>query len=211
MDSATLLWKLLADGHQVSALSVDYGQRHGIELRAASNLCKSQKVPWSVAALAYGLKDIMQGSSQTDDSIPVPEGHYAEPSMKTTVVPNRNMLLLAVATAHAISLEYDIVAYGAHAGDHAIYPDCRKPFVLALGEAMKLCHYDGGVALHAPFLDMDKGDIANLGMDLGVPYEMTWTCYKGEELHCGKCGACTERKEAFTKFGHTDPTQYADR
>jgi 7-cyano-7-deazaguanine synthase len=135
--------------------------------------------------------------------------------MKATVVPNRNMLLLATATAHAISIGADCVAYGAHAGDHAIYPDCRKPFVDALSKAMMLCHYFP-IDLYAPFLEMDKGDIACLGVEIGVPYEMTWTCYQGgndddwdaDQLHCGKCGACQERLEAFKKAGITDPVAY---
>lgn len=181
MDSATLLYKVLADGHEVDALSVNYSQRHSRELYCAEDLCKHLGIPWTCVDLT-GLSTVLKGSSQSDPNVEVPEGHYEEPSMKKTVVPNRNMLLLATATAHCISIGYDAVAYGAHAGDHAIYPDCRKEFVLAMGEALQLCDYSK-VKLIAPFLGMDKGDIAILGGALGVPYEKTWTCYNPQSEH----------------------------
>jgi 7-cyano-7-deazaguanine synthase len=207
MDSATLLYRMIHEGHEVSCLSVDYGQRHSRELKAAGRLCADLAVPHKTVNLA-GLAAVMKGSSQTDPTVSVPEGHYEEDSMKKTVVPNRNMLLLGVATAHAISLGYDAVAYGAHAGDHAIYPDCRKEFVLALAEAMQICDYKP-IRLFAPYLDLDKGDICVEGVRLGVPYKNTWTCYKGKDLACGKCGACQERLEAFAKAERTDPLEYA--
>jgi len=206
MDSATLLAKMVDDGHEVAALVVDYGQRHVREVSSAIMLCQHFGVEVTIVDLS-SLKDVMRGSSQTDNDIAVPLGHYEEESMKATVVPNRNMLLLATATAHAISLGYDSVAYGAHAGDHAIYPDCREAFVSAMATVMLVCDYEP-ITLMVPFIDVDKGDIADLGVKLGVPFELTWTCYQGGDVHCGLCGACQERLEAFAKNGHVDPVGY---
>jgi 7-cyano-7-deazaguanine synthase len=152
----------------------------------------------------------MGGSSQTDKSVPVPEGHYEEESMKQTVVPNRNMILLALAGAWAISTKSDAIAYAAHSGDHAIYPDCRPEFTEAMSDALRLCDWHE-VKLMRPFLyptPMSKADIVKLGTSLGVPFELTWSCYKGGEKHCGKCGTCVERVEAFQLAGVEDPTEY---
>lgn len=206
MDSATLLWHLAAQGHDLSAVTINYGQRHGREILAAQSLAQTAGVNWTLVELP-GLLKVMRHSSQTDPEIAVPEGHYEDQTMRLTVVPNRNMLLLAVATAHAVSTSADAVAYGAHSGDHAIYPDCRADFVYAMKQVMKTCDYRP-IQLMAPFLSMDKGDIALMGASLKVPYEDTWTCYKGSQLACGKCGACQERLEAFAKAGVTDPLPY---
>jgi 7-cyano-7-deazaguanine synthase len=124
--------------------------------------------------------------------------------MKLTVVPNRNMVMLAVATAWAVSAKCEAVAYGCHAGDHTIYPDCRPEFTEAMEGAMLLCDFVP-VRLDRPFLHMTKGQIARLGVALGVPYEQTWTCYEGADQPCGKCGACQERAEAFAYAGVNDP------
>jgi 7-cyano-7-deazaguanine synthase len=128
--------------------------------------------------------------------------------MRVTVVPNRNMILLAVAIGHAIASGADAVAYGAHAGDHAVYPDCRPAFAEAMAEAAGLCHYDPGVTLLRPFIDRTKADIVRLGAALGVPFALTWSCYEGGVRHCGRCGTCVERREAFTLAGVPDPTEY---
>lgn len=127
--------------------------------------------------------------------------------MKKTVVPNRNMILLAVAIAKAVSVGARFVAYGAHAGDHAIYPDCRPEFVEAMKTAAGLADWTK-VEILAPFIKSTKADIAKTGARLGVPFEMTWSCYKGGEIHCGKCGTCTERREAFQLAKIDDPTKY---
>ena len=127
--------------------------------------------------------------------------------MKQTVVPNRNMSMLSVAVGGALALTFDAVAYGAHSGDHAIYPDCREAFAEALDRAVSLCDWHG-MRLIRPFVGMDKGQIAHRGQQLGVPFELTWTCYKGGARHCGKCGACQERREAFSNFGMTDPVAF---
>ena len=209
MDSAVLLWQLLNQGHEVRCLSVDYGQRHRRELTAAKDLCLDRGVEHRIIDLR-AVKELMLGSSQTSDDMPVPEGHYAEESMKQTVVPNRNMILLALAGAWAVSTKSESIAYAAHTGDHAIYPDCRPEFTEAMEDALSLCDWHP-VKLLRPFLyptPMSKTDIARLGKELGVPFELTWSCYKGGEKHCGKCGTCTERIEAFKLAGVDDPTRY---
>ena len=152
--------------------------------------------------------DLLAGSALTSSEIEVPEGHYAEDNMKATVVPNRNMILLSVAAGWAISSKYDRIAYAAHSGDHAIYPDCRNEFAEALDGAIRLADWHE-VSLYRPFVDMTKADIVSLGAKLGVPFEKTWSCYKGQDLHCGRCGTCVERREAFYLAGVDDPTTYA--
>lgn len=128
--------------------------------------------------------------------------------MKATVVPNRNMLLIATAAAWAMSLKAASVAYGAHGGDHAIYPDCRPAFADALDQAIRLADWHE-VTLERPFVGMDKTAIVRRGAELGVPFALTWSCYVGGDRHCGKCGTCVERKEAFVRAGVPDPTVYA--
>ena len=174
MDSATLLYYLANQGCRVYPLSVHYGQRHARELAAAAAICERLGVPHTVCDLS-NIKPLLRGSSQTDD-VAVPEGHYEDPVMRLTVVPNRNMILLAVASAMAIGNGSRTVAYAAHAGDHAVYPDCRPEFVEALQAALHLCHYDGGVDLYTPFLGQTKAQIADLGTTLKVPYELTYSC-----------------------------------
>lgn len=205
MDSATLLWFLKARGDDVKCLSVDYGQRHKKELVCAKALCDRLGVEHRVADLS-GLAPFLKGSSQSDVSVPVPEGRYDEEVMKLTVVPNRNMVMLAVAAAWAVSEKADSVSYGAHAGDHAIYPDCRPEFADAMDAALKLCDWHK-VRLDRPFLHMTKGQIAKLGVALGVPFGETWTCYAGLDKPCGKCGACVERCESFEFAGVADPLE----
>jgi 7-cyano-7-deazaguanine synthase len=153
------------------------------------------------------LAALLGGSSLTDNSISLPLGHYAEESMKSTVVPNRNMILLSLAAGHAISLKFDTVAYAAHAGDHTIYPDCRPEFADAMENALSKADWNK-INLHRPFVKMNKSDLVKLGIELGVPFEKTWSCYAGGKLHCGKCGTCVERKEAFELIGLSDPTKY---
>lgn len=203
MDSATLLYDLLAAGDQVDAIGIDYQQRHGKELDCAVELCRELGVRWDVLDLST-LSSFLTGSSQSDQSVAVPFGKYDEPSMKITVVPNRNMFMLAAAGAVAIARKADRLAYGAHAGDHTIYPDCRPEFVQTMAKAFGLCDWHA-LGLHAPYLHMTKGDICKRGVTLGVPYANTWTCYVGGALPCGRCGSCTERAEAFEFAGVPDP------
>ena len=207
MDSTVLLAHLVAEGREVHALSVDYGQRHRRELAAAAELCAHYRVSHRVADLR-GVTSLFGANALTDVQVAVPEGHYEEASMKATVVPNRNMLLIATAAAWAMSLKASYVAYGAHGGDHAIYPDCRPAFADALDKAIRLADWHE-VSLERPFVGMDKTAIVRRGVELGVPFALTWSCYVGGDRHCGKCGTCVERKEAFVRAGVSDPTDYA--
>ncbi len=206
MDSATLLYHVLAEGHTAKALSVNYGQRHVKELDFARQLCQRVGVEHQIADLS-AINPLFGNNSLSGRQLEVPEGHYAEESMKQTIVPNRNMILLSVAIAWAVSSQFEAVAYGAHSGDHTIYPDCRPEFATAMDEAARLCDWNP-IRLWRPFVDWDKGQIARRGAELNVPFGLTWTCYKGLEQHCGKCGACVERKEAFASQGLPDVTTY---
>lgn len=125
--------------------------------------------------------------------------------MKATVVPNRNMIMSSIAIGWAVNEDFDEVALGVHAGDHAIYPDCRPEFIETLAAVAQIANYKP-IGIYAPFLKLDKGDIARIGKALGVDYSLTHTCYEGSETPCGKCGACQERAEAFAKAEATDPT-----
>ncbi len=208
LDSTTLLYMLRGAGHEVLPLGIDYGQRHRKELEAARAICSVLGVPYRVADLT-ALRPFLAGSSQTSDDVAVPHGHYADETMKLTVVPNRNMIMLAVAIGWAISSGAEEVAYAAHAGDHAIYPDCRGDFVRAMQGAARECHYAPGIRLNAPFLNVTKAAVVAVGADHGVPFAATWSCYEGGPVHCGRCGTCTERREAFDLAGVADPTEYA--
>ena len=206
LDSTVLASHLLSKGAEVRLLSIDYGQRHAKELTHGEALATRMNLPRK-SLLLPDLGDILGGSSLTDDSVELPEGHYAEESMKATVVPNRNMILLALAGGYALSSGFDTIAYAAHAGDHAIYPDCRPEFAGAMGKALGLADWKD-LNLYRPFVDLTKADLVKLGEELGAPLDMTWSCYAGREYHCGKCGTCVERKEAFELAKVPDPTKY---
>jgi 7-cyano-7-deazaguanine synthase len=208
MDSTVLLYHLRAEGYEVNALSIDYGQRHRKELESARAICGMISLRHEVADLR-GITHLLGGSSLTDTKIDVPEGHYAAENMKATVVPNRNMIMLSIAIGYAITLQAPYVAYGAHAGDHTIYPDCRPEFASAINTAAMLADWHQ-VELLNPFIRMTKAEIAKRGVELGVPFRLTWSCYKGGQIHCGRCGTCVERREAFQLAGLADPTEYEE-
>ena len=206
LDSTVLASYLISKGAEVRLLSIDYGQRHAKELAHGETLAKELNLPRKTLSLP-GLGDLLKGSSLTDDSVELPEGHYAEESMKATVVPNRNMILLALAGGYALSSGFDTIAYAAHAGDHFISPDCRPEFAEAMEKALGLADWKD-LNLYRPFVDMTKADLVKLGTELKAPLETTWSCYAGRERHCGKCGTCVERKEAFELAKVPDPTKY---
>ncbi|WPJ94069.1 7-cyano-7-deazaguanine synthase QueC [Coraliomargarita algicola] len=208
LDSTVLLYHLRDAGHELHALSIDYGQRHRCELDRAAAICAELGIPQPMADLS-AIQPLLAGSSLTSPEIEVAEGHYTEESMKSTVVPNRNMIFLAIATGHALSIKAGQIAYAAHSGDHAIYPDCRNEFADAMATAIELADWEQ-VKLSRPFVDWTKADIVRRGAELGVPFEKTWSCYKGGEVHCGRCGTCIERREAFDLAKVEDPTLYAD-
>ena len=207
LDSTVLLYHLREAGHDLHALSIDYGQRHSCELDHATAICAELGIPHPTADLS-AIQPLLAGSSLTSPEIEVAEGHYSEESMKSTVVPNRNMIFLSVATGHALSIKADQIAYAAHSGDHAIYPDCRNEFADAMATAIRLADWEQ-IELIRPFVDWTKADIVRRGAELGVPFAQTWSCYKGGDLHCGRCGTCIERREAFDLAGVVDPTPYA--
>jgi len=207
MDSTVLLAHERALGRETIALNICYGQRHVREIDAAAKVAEFYNAEYHFVNLP---PEIWEGSSSSQilkNEVPVPHGHYADESMKTTVVPNRNMMLLSVAAAVAISKKCQFVGYAAHAGDHAIYPDCRSSFILPMQEALRQCDWSP-IELEAPFVASTKADIVRLGHELRAPFELTYSCYEGRRLHCGKCGTCTERKEAFELANVADPTKY---
>lgn len=205
MDSFTVLNKALQDGHEVFALSFDYGQRHVKELDYAANACKKRGVSHKIVDIS-AINQLIGGSSLTSD-IDIPEGHYEEQSMKSTVVPNRNMILLSMAVGYAVSLDANKVYYGAHSGDHAIYPDCRPEFVHKMNDVCAIANYEA-VEIVTPYIDASKIEILTDGLAMGLDYGETWTCYNGRENACGVCGACQERLEAFEKNNVQDPLTY---
>ena len=209
MDSTTLLYKVIAEANHnsehVKAISFDYGQRHKKELEYAKETCDWLGIEHKVIDIT-SLNELIQGSALTSD-IDVPEGHYEDENMKLTVVPNRNAILANIAIGYAVSLEFDRIALGVHAGDHAIYPDCRPVWVKALAVLSDVSNYNP-IEIYTPYLYSDKIGIITEGIGLGVDYRKTWTCYKGLEKACGKCGSCQERLEAFKLNNIQDPLPY---
>jgi 7-cyano-7-deazaguanine synthase len=205
MDSFTVLHKAVQAGHDVYALSFNYGQRHVKELQCAAQVCQELGIKHKIVDIS-AINQLLAGSSLTDD-IDIPEGHYAADNMKSTVVPNRNMILLSLAVGYAVSLGASQVYYGAHSGDHFIYPDCRPEFVQKMHDVCQIANYEP-VDIISPYLAKTKIEILADGLAMGLDYSKTWTCYNGREKACGKCGSCQERLEAFTLNNVTDPLPY---
>ena len=211
LDSVTLAYKVAAEHKLHSLISFDYGQRHKKELDYAARTARDLGVKHHIVDLT-SVGALLGGSSLTSDEIDVPDGHYAQETMRITVVPNRNAIMLAVAFGAAASAGADAVAAAVHGGDHFIYPDCRPDFINAFG-AMQNHALDGvkDVSLYTPFVHVSKADIALEAGRLGVPIDLTWSCYKGHDTHCGRCGTCVERREALELACVKDPTVYEDR
>lgn len=210
MDSITLAYRLKEEGYALHLLTFNYGQRHVKEIESARYFANVLGAEHDVMDISM-LQGFLKGSALTDSSVDVPHGHYAEASMKQTVVPNRNAIMISLAWGVAVAEEADVVALAVHAGDHHIYPDCRPAFIDSMNAALRIGmegHRKDGLHLYAPYLTVDKGAIAAEGKRLGVPYHLTWTCYEGAEIHCGECGACVERQEAFYLAGVDDKTPY---
>lgn len=205
MDSFTLVNMVHGEGRLAAALSFNYGQRHAKELFYAQQVCKDLGVRHLVIPL-HSIQPCLAGSALTDQEH-LPEGHYADDNMKQTVVPNRNMIMLSIAIAFAVSNKLARVCFGAHSGDHTIYPDCRPEFVMRMDELGRTANWDA-VAVEAPYINLDKYGILKIGYDLGLDYAQSWTCYRGLALACGRCGSCQERLEAFARLGRTDPLHY---
>lgn len=209
LDSVTLAYKTAKESTLIGLISFDYGQRHKRELAYAAIAAKALGVPHHILDIS-NVGKMLSGSALTDD-VDVPDGHYAEENMKATVVPNRNAIMLAIAYGVASAQGADRVAAAVHGGDHFIYPDCRPGFIRAF-ETMQNHALEGysNISLFTPFLEKAKADIVAEGATLGVDFANTWSCYKGGEIHCGRCGTCVERREAFDIAGVADPTVYAD-
>ena len=204
LDSVTLLY----DKAETIALAVsfDYGQNHGAkELPFAAHHCRKLGIPHITIPLSFMHRYFK--SSLLDGAEAIPEGHYAEENMKSTVVPFRNGIMLAIATGIAESHGLKRVYIANHGGDHTIYPDCRPEFIRAMDSAATAGTFVN-VRIEAPYTNITKADIVRRGTALGIDYSKTWSCYKGADLHCGKCGTCVERKEAFKEAGVNDPTEY---
>jgi len=207
MDSVTALYWARQQQEVVGAVSFDYGSKHNEkEIAFAAWHCAQMQVKHDTVALPF-VNDLF-ASDLLKSGGGIPDGHYEEQSMKRTVVPFRNGIMLAIACGIAESREADALVIAAHSGDHAIYPDCREPFMQSMATAMREGTY-ARTELLRPFIDKDKTAIAQLGHDLGIDFAQTWSCYKGGHIHCGTCGTCVERREAFLKAGLTDPTVYA--
>ena len=209
MDSVTLAHRIAQDHELTGLISFDYGQRHRKELdfaRACADELDTEHILMDISNIGRQLT----GSALTDD-LDVPDGHYAEDTMKITVVPNRNAIMLTIAYGIAASRGADVVATAVHGGDHFIYPDCRPAFTSSF-ETMQRYALDGyaDISLFTPYVHVSKAEIAAEGLRLGIDYRKTWSCYKGGETHCGRCGTCVERREAFHLAGGIDPTEYAD-
>jgi len=214
MDSATLLGLLLERGYEVHCCNFVYGSKHNpYEREAARKIVEYYKA--NGMAVVYNEIDLTEAFSLFSSNLlksgeAIPEGHYNDENMRKTVVPGRNMILGAIMAGYAESIGATKVALGVHSGDHHIYPDCRGEFIKAFDTAVYLSS-DGKVDVIAPLLKADKHSILEEGYnfcELPVPYHLTRTCYKDQEISCGKCGSCQERLEAFEKFGITDPIPY---
>ena len=206
MDSITLMHNYKDE--IALAVTFDYGSNHNKrEIECAAFHCKQLGIEHIIIPLdfmhQYFKSSLLSGAEA------IPEGHYAAENMKSTVVPFRNGIMLAIACGLAESRGLDSVMIANHAGDHAIYPDCRATFIESMSEAMAYGTYEH-VKICAPYTHLTKGQIAVIGKEIGLDYSKTYSCYKGGEKHCGKCGTCVERKEALAEAGIDDPTEYEE-
>lgn len=204
MDSITMLYEY-KDSIAVG-ISFNYGSKHNDKEIAFARL-HCQRLGIEHIEIPLGFMQQYFTSSLLIGGEDIPEGNYNDENMKSTVVPFRNGIMLAIAAGMAESRGLKHVMLANHGGDHAIYPDCRPGFVNAMSEAISNGTYDG-ITIVAPYTNITKTDIAKKGAELGIDYSETWSCYKGGDIHCGKCGTCTERKEALRDAGIDDNTEY---
>lgn len=204
LDSTTLLYE---ERKRISlAVTFDYGSNHAArEMACAKYHCEKLGIEHLIIDLNFIAKHFT--SSLIAGAEAIPEGNYAESNMRSTVVPFRNGIMLSVACGLAESRHLDRVLIANHGGNHAIYPDCRPEFIRAMDEAMHAGTYQK-VNIAAPYTHITKADIVRRGAELGIDYTQTYSCYRGGELHCGRCSTCRERHEAFKNAGLTDPTTY---
>lgn len=206
MDSTTMLYDYKEE--IAIAVSFDYGSNHNAqELHFASLHCKRLGIKHIIIPLDF-IKQYFH-SSLLEGADAIPEGHYAAENMKSTVVPFRNGIMIAIAAGLAENYGLQRIMLANHSGDHTIYPDCRPEFVKAMDNACQTGTYQR-VQLFTPYTQWTKTDIAKRGKELGIDYAETWSCYKGGERPCGKCGTCVERREALREAGIEDNTQYEE-
>lgn len=206
MDSVTALYDARLGYDVVAAVSFHYGSKHNDrEIPFAAHHAKQLGVPHRIIHLSF-VGELFE-SALLKKGGAIPKGHYEESSMKDTVVPFRNGIMLSIAAGLIESVAAEGLIIAAHAGDHAIYPDCREEFMEAMGLAIRLGTYSE-VTVIRPFISLMKADIARRGRELGIDFTQTWSCYVGGEVHCGECGTCVERREAFIDAGILDPTSY---
>lgn len=206
MDSSTML--LEYKDKIAIAVTFDYGSNHNQrEAECARELCRTLGVEFILIPLKFMAEYFKSSLLEGADAIP--EGHYADENMKSTVVPFRNGIMLSVACGLAASRNLKYVMIANHGGDHTVYPDCRPEFIHAMNDAMKSGTFEN-IEIFAPYTNKTKGEIATIGKHLGMDYSLTYSCYKGGEKHCGKCGTCIERKEAMLFAGINDPTIYEE-
>ena len=208
LDSTVLLYYLMRKGAEVHAISFNYGSKHNdIEIKHAEKICEKLGISHQTISLDFINKcfksDLLQNGGE------IPEGHYAAENMKSTVVPFRNGIFYSISAGLAESYNCDFIALASHAGDHTIYPDCRGEFTQSMYNSIRL-GTEKGIQLIAPFNKISKTDIVKIGNELNVDFSSTYSCYKGKEKHCGKCGTCIERKEAFQESNVMDPTTYEE-
>ena len=204
LDSTTLVYDAVEkNGDSVGMVTFDYGQRHKWEIEHAKRTATKLNLQHFIVKLPIG--ELLPGSALTDTTVSVPEKDYTEETLAVTVVPNRNAIMLSVAAGIAKAHGYETVYAGMHGADHAVYADRRPEFVSAFDVAMQLAC---DVKIEAPYVLIDKADIASIGARLKVPYEDTYSCYNGREKHCGVCSTCRERHRALTAAGIDDPTDY---
>lgn len=204
LDSVVLAYYLASKGYDQTLLHIYYGQRHHKESLFAEMCASRLGVPYEIVRIAGNIFD---GSALTDLTKDIPTGEYTEESLKTTIVPNRNMVFASLAGALAVATNSDGIALAAHAGDHAIYPDCRPEFVTGLVEMLHIAT-GRSIEVLAPWLKLTKAEIVSKGSLLEVIFTDTWSCYEGGLLHCGICSTCVERKRAFELAEVPDPTRY---
>ena len=206
LDSVCALHEAAAIYEVIAGISFDYGAKHNHrEIPFAALHCRQLGVRHEIVGLDFIGKHFRSALLRTGTNIP--DTHYEAPAMKQTIVPFRNGIFLATAAGFAESVGANAVVIAAHAGDHAIFPDCRAEFMDAMSAAIRL-GTDGGVEILRPFIRYSKAQIVQRGQELGINLAETWTCYKGGERHCGTCGACVERREAFSLANIPDPTLY---
>jgi len=207
LDSATMLAQCIAEGGTPFCISFYYGSKHNeYENKASIEIAEYYKVPLKHIDISGITQEFHSTLLKSGGEIP--EGYYTDKNMSQTVVPARNLIFLSILAGIANSRDISTIGIAVHQGDHAIYPDCRPNFISSVQKTIELAT-DGQLNnLYTPFLFLTKTDIVKIGLDLSVPYHLTRTCYKEQELACGHCGACTERLEAFKLNGKEDPILY---